>query len=170
VDKMEDDFSNLDDMFSPDDASLSAEEPVLAEAKPTPPEESVAETAQPEPEEEVSKKGFDEKEKADKNALLVLVGIAVGVPVVLVGLGAIGFLYFATAAYLSGLAFIGLGIWAGRKTNTLYVIFLGCVLAAILTSIYCLWMKLDQYHFDVKAQAAKQLVSTMQPTEFNNLV
>ena len=47
----------------------------------------------------------------------------------------------------------------GRKTNTVFVVILGCVLAAVLTSVYCLWMELVRYKFDIKAQDAKQRVS-----------
>ena len=46
----------------------------------------------------------------------------------------------------------------GRKTNTVFVVFLGCVLAAVLTAVYCLWMELARYKFDIKAQDAKQRV------------
>jgi hypothetical protein len=70
---------------------------------------------------------------------------------------------YATAVYLVGLTFIPLLLWLGRKTNTVYVVFLGIVIAGLMTGIYYLWVILaDGYHFDVKASEAKQRVGMIE--------
>jgi uncharacterized protein (DUF58 family) len=72
---------------------------------------------------------------------------------------------FSTAVYIIGLGFLPLILWMGRMTNTVYVVFLGCILAALLTCLYCLWVMLAQYRFDVKASEAKQRVAMAQPVD-----
>ena len=59
--------------------------------------------------------------------------------------------------------FIPLVLWVGRKTNTVYVVLLGCVIAVLMTCIYCLWAVLARYHFDVKAPEATQRVGVAEP-------
>ena len=47
----------------------------------------------------------------------------------------------------------------------MYVVFLACVLAAVLTAVYCLWSELVRYKLDVKAQEAKQQGAMAQPID-----
>ncbi|MCE5267320.1 MAG: hypothetical protein LLG00_05490 [Planctomycetaceae bacterium] len=92
-------------------------------------------------------------------ALLALAGKDLGI------LG-LNYLSIWTAIYLIGLGLIGYAIWKSRATSTLYTVFLGCVLAGMLTGIYCLWMELAvNYKFDVKAREAKQKVSMTLPAD-----
>ena len=112
--------------------------------------------------------GRTEEKEPSKLPLYLPVAAAVGLPVIalsapLPSLGEI--LCFSTAVYIIALGYIPLALWMGRKTNTVYVVFLGCVLAAVLTAVYCLWMELGRYKFDIKAQEAKQRVSMVWPGE-----
>jgi len=66
-----------------------------------------------------------------------------------------------TALYLIGLCAIPFVIWKARRTSTIFTVFLGCILTALLTANYCLWMELRRYHFDLKAQEAKQRVGLL---------
>ncbi len=65
-------------------------------------------------------------------------------------------IFISTAIYILAVAAIPYALWKTRKTATIYTVFLGCVLAAILTAVYCLWVELGRYDFDIKAQEAKQ--------------
>ncbi len=60
-------------------------------------------------------------------------------------------------------------LWLGHKTNTVYVVILGCVLAAVLTAVYCLWTEMERYNFDIKAQEAKQRVTMTAPCETRDI-
>lgn len=91
-------------------------------------------------------------------------GAVAGVSVLLFVLALAGLLYFATAIYVISIGMVGYGIWKGRETNSVYTVFLGCTLVAVLTAIYCLWMELGRYHYDVKAREARQRVSFSAPT------
>jgi hypothetical protein len=105
---------------------------------------------------------FEEKEPS-KLPLYLPVAVAIGLPVIALALALVNVWTYSTAVYVIALGFIPLGLWLGRKTNTVYVVIMGCVLAALLTAVYCLWMYLARYNFDVKAQDAKQRVSMVLP-------
>lgn len=96
---------------------------------------------------------------------LFLAAGALGLAVVLLLMAWAGLWNYSTAVYVTGLIFIPLLLWMGRKTNTVYTVFLGCVIAVLMTCIYCLWAVLAQYHFDVKASEAKQRVGMAQPVD-----
>ena len=85
--------------------------------------------------------------------------VAVGLPVILLGLAVVNFVFFSTAIYLVAMGYTFLGLWIYRRTNTLYTVLLGCALAAVLTAVYCLWIEMGNYEFDLKAKDAKQRIS-----------
>ncbi len=86
----------------------------------------------------------------------------------LLGQGGLAVLSIWTALYLIGLGLIPYALWKGRDTSTLYTVFLGCVLAAMLTGVYVLWIELAvNYKFDIHAQEAKRAaVGMVLPAEF----
>ena len=178
--KSEDDIPNFDNLDTPDD-ELAPAEPVAEAAEPevveiveaepaavTPPAEEVAELVpSAETKEEAQEEEEPEEKGPSKLPLYLPVAAAVGLPVIaLVGAflfagGTIGAV--STAVYIIALGYIPLALWMGRTTNTVFVVILGCVLAAVLTSVYCLWMELGRYKFDIKAQDAKQRVGVVWP-------
>ena len=107
---------------------------------------------------------FADEKKADMTPLFLTAGV-LGLAVVLLLIAWAGLWNYSTAVYVTGLTFIPLLLWMGRKTNTVYTVFLGCVIAVLMTCIYCLWAVLAQYHFDVKASEAKQRVGMAQPVD-----
>ncbi|MFZ1935658.1 MAG: hypothetical protein WCB27_07320 [Thermoguttaceae bacterium] len=139
-------------------ASAPAEEPAAAdEVKETEAAEETKETKKP-------VDLFADEKKTDMTPFLVIAGV--------LGLAVVIFLIAwalrwnnSTAIYLIGLTFIPLLLWLGRKTNTVYVVLLGCVIAVLMTCVYCLWTVLAWYHFDVKASQATQRVSMAQPVD-----
>jgi len=149
VDKIEDGVLNSDEMISPAEASAPAEEPANDEVKPAKAHTDL----------------FADEKTADKRSLYLVVAGAIAVPVVFLALASFEFLNFSTAVYIVGLCSIPLVLWAGHKTNTVYVVFLGIILAALMTCLYCLWVALAKYNFDVKAQEAKQRVGMVQPVD-----
>jgi hypothetical protein len=152
-----------------EDAILPDEEPVAAEAEPGAAEAREAEPTPAEVEEAKRPKSMFDDELASKTPPPLLeIGIAIGVPVACLALAFLGYLNFSTALLIIGLALVALMIWMGRKTNTLYTVVLGCILLALLGSVYCLWTVLAKYHFDVKAQDAKQRVAIAQPVEHHS--
>lgn len=86
-------------------------------------------------------------------------GALVGIPVILLGLASLHLLYFATVVYVVSVALIPYGIWKSRQTSNVYTVILGCALAAVLTALYCLWLEIGRYQFDIRAREAKQRVS-----------
>jgi hypothetical protein len=104
-----------------------------------------------------------EEKKPSKLPVILPAVAAIGLPVIAVGLAAVDILYFSTAIYIVLLGYIPLALWLSRKTNTVFVVILGCVVAAVLTACYCLWMELGRYKYDVKAQEAKQRVTMVEP-------
>ena len=111
----------------------------------------------------------NEKESAEKtpSKLPVYLPAAASVilPVVVVALAVVHILSLSTAVYFIALGYVFLAVWLGRKTNTVYVVILGCVLAAVLTAVYCFWTELERYNFDIKAQEAKQRVTMTAPRD-----
>jgi hypothetical protein len=105
---------------------------------------------------------FADEKKADMTPLFAILAVF-GLTVVFLLIAWLGYLKFSTAVYFGGLAFIPLLLWMGRKANTVYVVFLGVVIAALMTGIYFLWGILaDGYHFDLKASEAKQRVGMIE--------
>ena len=178
---VEDENPNFDELKTPGEEA-AAEEPVLedeaapadgADEQPQPVEATDAEEA--EVKAEGTKEGGEEeaeeseKEEAKKEAgklpLVVELAGVIGVPVVLLALFWFKIIFFSTAIFLIGVGFIPYGLWKGRRSNTVFTVFLGCTLAALLTATYCLWMELGRYQFDLKAQEAKQRVGMLRPIE-----
>ena len=157
MDKIEDGIPNFDEMISPVEVAEPAEEPAGDEVKPADPHAD----PHPNPHEDLF---ADEKKAGDPSRYLVIAGV-IGIPVVFLLLAWFGLLNFPTAVYIICLAFIPLVLWMGRKTNTVYTVFLGCIIAALLTCVYCLWVALASYNFDVKAQEAKQRVGMVEPVD-----
>jgi hypothetical protein len=193
VDETEGDLPNFDEMTSPAEAFTPDEVPAMEEA----PAAAEKPAAVEEPESKKAKKArlakeakeakevkkarkakraarvvddFGEEKKPRDLSLYLVLLLLVGIPVALLGLASIAYLNFATAIYLIGLFSIPLLLWISRKSNTVYVALLGIVLAALMTCIYCLWVVLAKYNFDVKAQEAKQRVGMVQPVDRGLLV
>jgi hypothetical protein len=170
VDKAEDDMLDSGDELM-DELSASAEEPAApAEAKDA---ETLEETKEPETTEEAkeakeAKKPVDlfaDEKKTDMTPFLLVAGV-LGLTVLLLLVAWAGYWNFPSAVYVSGLTFVPLLLWLSRKTNTVYVVLLGCGIVVLMTSIYLLWVRLaDDYRFDVKASEAKQRVGMVQPVD-----
>jgi hypothetical protein len=108
---------------------------------------------------------FWEEKKARDPSFYLAMGLVIGIPVVLLAAAQFKYLNFSTAIYIVGLCSIPLVLWMGRRTNTIYVVFMGIILAALITCIYAMWVVLAKYNFDVKAQEAKQRVAMVQPVD-----
>lgn len=183
---VEGDSPNFDELKTPGEEA-AAEEPVLEDAtasaegtdeQPQPVEATDTEAVEVEEAEvkaeegkaaEEEKADESEKEEAEKEAgklplVLELVGV-IGVPLILLALFWFQIIFISTALFLIGVGFIPYGLWKGRKSNTVFAVFLGCTLVALLTASYCLWSVLRKYEFDLKAQEAKQRVSMLPPIE-----
>lgn len=59
-------------------------------------------------------------------------------------------------------------IWKRIGETSPFTVFLGVSLVALLVAIFCLWMELRHYDFDIKAQEARQAVS-MAPADYRGL-
>jgi len=144
VAKAEDDFPSFDSLNLGDEPAEiePAGEPEVvevSEAEPiasVTPVEEVPQAEQPAEEPEEPETEF---EKPSQLPVVLPVAAAVGVPVIALVLAFTGLLFISTAVYLIALGYIGLALWVGRRTNTVYVVILACVVAAILTGVFCLW-------------------------------
>jgi len=119
----------------------------------------VAETAEAldESAEEAAEEGEEASVKErSKLSLYIEWACAICIPLVLLILAICGVLSYATAIYVIAVGFVPYGIWKGRETNTVYTVVLGCALIAVLTAIYCLWMEVGRYHFQINAKEAFQ--------------
>jgi hypothetical protein len=169
VAKIDGDTPNFDHLNIPKGEPAPAEhaaEPEVvevAEAQPAASEAPAEEIKEFEPladKEEIE----EEEEKQPSKLPVVLPALAaIGLPVIALALAVLGMVYFSTAIYIILLGYVPLALWLGRKTNTVFVVILGCVVAAVLTACYCLWMELGRYKYDVKAQEAKQRVTMTEP-------
>jgi hypothetical protein len=112
--------------------------------------------AEEKPEEEPAEK---EAKPAGKLMAYLDWVIAGGIAAGLLLLALVGLLNLSTAIYAVSVVVVVSAIWKARQTNDLYTVMLGCALVAILTAIYCLWLEVGRYRFDVKAREAKQRVS-----------
>ncbi len=161
---------NLDALKVSGEEAVSAEPAAIASpdlAAPT--GEATAEPVQAEQAETETAEVEGAKEPG--NLLVYLEwGGAIGIPAIILAFAWLEVLYFSTALYAISVGFIPYGIWQGRKTNTVYTVILGCTLVAVLTAIYCLWLEVGRYRFDIKAQNAKQRVGMSQPIEAGFLV
>ena len=111
-------------------------------------DESAAET-----DEEVEDGSAKERSKMSQYIEWGSVG---GISVILLILAVCGILSYATAFYLIAVGLVPYGIWLGRETNTVYTVILGCALIGVLTAIYCLWMEVGRYQFEINAKKAFQ--------------
>jgi hypothetical protein len=172
VAKIEDNIPNFDDLASPDDMIASDE--AFAPTEAVAPDATVAQPEEKPEEKPAPKKGkkdkkakrpatassYDEFEPEQKLPLLAIGG-GIGVLALAIALVFLGYLNLSTALFIIGVAIIPLMIWAGRKTSTVFTVFLGGVLIALMTSAYFLWCVIDRYHGDIKALEAKQQRTTM---------
>ena len=121
-----------------------------------------------EPKESLPEGATEDREEPAKESPLrppfyvELAGV-IGLPVIVLVLAWSGVWLLSTAVFLIGLGFIPYGLWLGRRTNTIYTIFLGCMLAALLTATYCLWIEMGRYGFEVKPRKAKLRFSFLPP-------
>ncbi len=152
-------------------AEEAAAAPPAAET--TPPEGEPAEAAEAEkPAEGIEKEEEEEEEEPSKLPLYLEIAALIFVPLILLamaskdlGLANWDVLSIWTALYLIGLGLISYALWKSRATSTLFTVFLGCVLAAMLTGVYCLWIELGRYQYDINAQEAKRKVGMVLPAE-----
>jgi hypothetical protein len=166
VDKVEDEVVGSGEGPA-DAASAPAEEPAApVEVKESGAPEEVKETEGPEEDKETKKPVdlFADEKKTDLTPFLAIGGVLCLAVVIFLIAWALRW-NNSTAVYFIGLTFIPLLLWLGRKTNTVYVVLLGCVIAVLMTCVYCLWTVLAWYHFDVKASQATQRVSMAQPVD-----
>jgi hypothetical protein len=167
VDKVEDDVVDPGEGVPVDETPTPVEEPAaLDHIKETETPEEVKETEAPKEVKETKKPVdlFADEKKTDLTPLFLIAGVF-GLAVVLLVIAWAGYLGYATAIYVAGLVFIPLLLWLGRRTNTVYVVFLGCVIAVLITCVYLLWIVLAGYQFDVKASEAKERVGMVQPVD-----
>ena len=139
------DLTDLPAMEAPLDEMPAAETPSAeqpSEDKSESTEPAAAETAEPLP-----------HESRDLSAMLEYGGIGLGV-FVLLALGWLNLFYFSTALYTISIGLVGYGIWKGRATNNIYTMFMACALLAVLTAVYCLWLELGRYQFEIKPKHA----------------
>ncbi len=125
-------------------------------------EDAAAETAKAEePAEEKPEEKPAEKETKAAGKLMAYLDLAIagGIAAVLLVLALVGLLNFSTAIYAVSVTLVVYAIWKALPTNDLYTAMLGCALIAILTAVYCLWLEVGRYRFNVKAREAKQHVS-----------
>jgi hypothetical protein len=164
VANVEGESPNPDELKTPDEeatateGAVPADEVVAAEA---------AELERPVVDEE-------EEEEVEPSKLPFYLEIAglIALPVIifvmasgdLLGVG-LNVLSIWTALYVIGLCLIAYILWMSRRSNTVYTVFLGCVLAAMLTASYCLWMELMKYQFDLNAREVKAKIGMSVPVE-----
>ena len=157
------DGENLDfDVLKELGEEVAPAEPT-AEPQATEPSEAEGEHKKAEPS-EVSEEGFQEETEKGPSKLPVYLEWAgvIAIPAIILALAWLGVWYFSTAFYVISVGLIPYGIWKGRETNTVYTVILGCTLVAVLTAIYCLWLEVGRYNFDVKA---KQRVGLSRPIQ-----
>ncbi len=125
-------------------------------------EESPAEEAGPA---ETAPEQPEAEKPPSKLPLYAEAAALVAVPAALFALFWFAVVYISTAVYLLGVCFVPYVLWKGRRTNTVFTVFLGCTLLALITAVYCLWVELGRYGFDIKAQEAKQRVGVERPVD-----
>jgi hypothetical protein len=169
VAKVEGESFNFDDLELPDVESAAAE----LDAEPAAAAESDVAPAQVEGEPVESEVAEEKEELAEEPELekhrkfpvnLEWVGV-IGAAVILLALAWFGLLLFPTACYVVSVGLVAYAVWRGRQSNSVFTVLLACALVAILTAIYCLWLEVGRYQYDVKARDAKQRVSTLLPAE-----
>jgi hypothetical protein len=107
----------------------------------------------------------EEEEEKEPSKLPVALEVAavIVVPVAIIALALMQIGDPWTWLYVFLLACVPYALWKGRATNTVFTVFLGCVLAAELTAIFCLLKEFQRYGYDVSGRAAKQKVSMTAP-------
>ena len=131
------------------------------EAEPEKPESEKAEA------EKAEKENWDEelalKKKKAAMLYLKLSGV-IGIPLLFIALGHFQFLGYPVAVVLCVAVLMAWGLWASRKTNTVYTVFLGLTVIALLAAVCCLWTELVRYEGDIRASKAKQRTTMSAPS------
>jgi hypothetical protein len=150
-------------------AAAPAVEVAAQEAAPE--TEKAEEPAKEEPAKEEPGETAAEKKAKPSSPLMAYLdwAIAGGVAALLLLLALVGLLNFSTVLYVISVGLVLYAIWKGRQTNDLYAVMLGFSLIAVLTAVYCLWLEVGRYHFDVKAKEAKQHASAPRLPETHSL-
>ena len=91
------------------------------------------------------------------------VAAVIGVPVAIVALALLQFGDTWTWLYVLLMACVPYAMWKGRATNTVFTVFLGLGLAALLTAIFCCLKEFQNYGYDVNAKAARQKFTMTAP-------
>lgn len=161
-------FEDLDDLMTPGDDlaplepdmelpdELATVEPVEMEDVPVEDEQALQE------QEEASESEPDEQPLEKPTGLppyLGLAGVVAGAVIVL-ALVFLHFIYLGTAIYAICVGLVLYGIWKDREMNTVYTALLGCALIAVLTAVYCLWIELGRYQFDISAKRQANVSSS----------
>lgn len=165
------DFEGLDDLLSPGEEltpmeisdDLSAEGPLNAMEEPAVQEEPAM--VEPEARSEAEPAAAQEPSSGGSMPLAAYADwlATVGVAVAALALGLLGFIYLGTAVYVMAVAIVGTLLWKDRKTNSIYTVLLGCALIAIVTAVYCLWIELERYHFEIRAKRRASVSATIVP-------
>lgn len=157
--KVESDNLNFDELTPAAEPVVLTEEPAADDAGA--PIEAKPDEKKNEKDEDDTAEDSGIEEPENKLPDYLALGGVIFVPLILLVLAWFQYLFFSTAIYFIGLVFIPYGVWLGRKKNTVYTVFLGCVAAALLTAAYFLWTEIGRYNFDLGAQEAKQRVSVV---------
>ena len=167
-------FEDLDDLMTPGDdlaplepdMELPDELPVL---EPVEIEDVPVEDEPAPPEQEGASESEADEQPLEKPAGLPsymgLAGAVAGAVIVL-ALVFLQFIYFGMAIYAISVGLVLYGIWKERETNTVYTALLGCALIAVLTAVYCLWIELGRYQFDI---SAKRQASVSSSSRFDHI-
>jgi len=136
------------------------------------PEEAEGEGEEGEEEEEEE----DEGELVRKRKKLFLIVEIAGLAIVCIGM--LAGTYFGIAecqadrafwgvlnAYVLSLVFIAYTLWKARETETPYRVMLAISLSAILTALFCLFLELKTYDYDINAETAKQHARLERPVQ-----
>jgi hypothetical protein len=162
VAKVEDDNFNFEEM------NLPGEEPAQVELADEVSSVSAVESDDEAVVEQVEDAEEERKKDSDKLHFYLTCAGAAAIPLLLLVLASAQVIFPATAIYLVCLGLIPFGLWMGRETNTVFTIFLGFVLAAVFTGVYCLWIELGRHNFDINAREVKQRVGMTLPVEHGN--
>jgi hypothetical protein len=106
----------------------------------------------------------EELEKEPSKLPLVLEVVAIlGLPVAIIALALLQLVDAWSGLYLFLLGCVPYALWKGRATNTVFTVFLGLILAAELTAIFCLFKEFQRYGYDVSGRAAKHKITMAAP-------
>ena len=147
------------DNFSKGDVAGEAAPADLAEADLA----KVAVAAPTAPAQAAEEEEEEEERETSKLPMVLEIAAIIAVPAAIAGLFVMQTFDAWSCLYVFLLACIPYALWKGRATNTVFTVFLGCILAAELTAIFCLLKEFQHYGYNVSARAARQKFSMAAP-------